>query len=149
MALQSKEITDLYGSVKRLLEIWMRIKLAIQRSFGKEPISAEQEQAFLKLKSDLSRLYRKVGDKLPPELGFEGDEMIEMMKNATTMANVQQLPLTEKRNIFSKWHRIYVLMTRAFGAMEVMNEGYHPRLHRNLLKTKKGKKARGKPLAKR
>lgn len=149
MALQSKEIAELYDSMKTLLGIWMRIKLAIQRSFGKDPVSTEQEQAFLKLKSDLSRLYRRVGEKLPPELGFEGDEMIEMMKNATTMANLQQLPLTEKRNIFSKWHRIYVLMTRGFGAMEVMNEGYHPRLHRDLLKTKKGKKAKGRPSAKR
>jgi hypothetical protein len=144
MALQAKEISDLYGSLKTLLEIWMRIKLAIQRAFTGEAPTADQEQAFLKLKSELSRLYRTVGEKLPPDLKFEGEAMIEMMKNATSMKNLQAVPVAEKRNMFSKWHRFYVLMTRSFGAMEVMNEGYHPRLHRERLKTKDNKSSKSK-----
>jgi hypothetical protein len=134
MALNPKEVAELHHLVKTLLENWMNTKLAIQRAFGKNPITQEQESAFLKLKSDLSRTYRIVSDRLPKDLQFEGDAMIEMMKNATTMEHLHALPLSEKRNVFSKWHEIYIKMTRTFGALEVINEGYYPRLHRDLLR---------------
>lgn len=140
MALNPKEVEELHHSLKNLLEIWMHIKLAIQKSFGKGPITKEQEQAFLKLKSDLSRLYRIVNDRIPKDLQFDGDEMIDMMKNATTMEHIHALPLTEKRNVFSQWHKIYILLSRSYGAFEVINEGYYPRLHRELLKFKGGAK---------
>lgn len=135
MALNPTEVAELHTSVKTVLEIWMRIKLAIQKAFGKEEMTKEHEAAFLKLKSDLSRLHRSLSERLPKELQFEGDEMIEMMKNATTMQNLHSLPVSEKRNVFARWHKIYVLMTRTFGALEVINEGYYPRIHRDLLKT--------------
>ena len=101
MAFTPKEVAELNASLQRLLEIWMRIKLAIQKAFGKGAITRELEQAFLKLKSDLSRLYRVIGDRLPKELQFDGNEMIEMMKSATTMQNLHSLPLEEKRKVFS------------------------------------------------
>ena len=146
MGIGPAEVAELHGAVKNLLEIWMRIKLAIQKAFGKEELSKEHEAAFLKLKSDLSRFHRQISEKLAEEkLTFEGDEMIEMMKNATTMQYLHALPVAEKRNVFSKWHKIYVLMSRTFGALEVMNEGYFPKLHRDLLKTPdKNPKAKGK-----
>lgn len=136
MALNPKEVEELHHLVKSLLETWMNIKLVIQKAFGKNPITKEHESAFLNLKSNLSRTYRLISDRLPKDLQFEGDQMIEMMKNATTMEHLHALPLSEKRNVFSKWHEIYVLMTRTFGALEVINEGYYPRLHRDLLKPK-------------
>lgn len=149
MALSSEDITNLHSSTKTILEIWMRIKLAIQTAFRKVEITKEHEHAFLQLKSDLSRKYRSVSDKLPAELQFDGDDMIDLMKNATTMKQVQTLPMAEKRNIFSRWHKIYVLINQTFGALEVMNEGFTPRLHRDLLKMdydakKKGKKKKKK-----
>jgi len=136
MALNPKRVEELYASMKSLLEIWMRIKLVIQKAFSKEDITREHETAFLNLKSSLSRLYRTVGDHLPKDVQFDGDEMVEMMKSATTMKFLQNLALDEKRKIFSNWHRLYVLMTRTFGALEVVNEGYYPRLHRGRLQTK-------------
>ncbi len=145
MALTPPKVAELNQSMKHLLEIWMKIKLAMQRAFGREEITKEHEGAFLKLKSDLSRLYRVVADQLPRELSFEGDQMIELMKNATTMEHLRALPVKEKRNVFSQWHKIYVLMTRTYGAFEVLNEGYYPSLHRALLAPKgAAKKGRGR-----
>lgn len=152
MALNPKEVEELHHSLKNLLGIWMHIKLAIQKAFGKGAITKAQEEAFLNLKSNLSRLYRVVGDRLPKDIQFGGDEMIDIMKNATTMEHLHSLPLAEKRNVFSQWHKIYILMMRSFGALEVINEGYYPRLHRGLLESAakgKGSKKKGKGKKKR
>jgi hypothetical protein len=143
MALTPQDVPVVLHSMKNLLESWMRNKLAIQKAFGKGPITKEQENAFLKLKSDLSRLYRQVAEKLPDELQFDGQAMIEMMKNATTMQHMHGLPPGEKRNYFAQWHRLYVLMSRTYGALEVVNEGYYPQLHRDLMKPK-GERAKSK-----
>lgn len=144
MALNPKEVEGLHGSTRKLLEIWMKTKLAIQRGFGKEAISKEHETAFLNLKSDMSRLYRSIGDRLPKDLQFEGDEMMDMMKNAMTLQQLQTLPIGEKKQMFAKWHKLYVLMTRTYGALEVLNDGYYPSLHRDLMKPKP-KKQKIKP----
>ncbi len=152
MALNPDDVGELNKLMRSQLEVWMHIKLAIQKAFGKTPITRDHENAFLKLKSDLSRLYRVVSEKVPKELQFEGDDMIDLMKGVTTMAYLNALPLTEKQNILNKWHRIYVLMSRTFGSLEVMSDGYYPRLHRALLKPDQGRgkgKKRGKKKKKR
>ena len=143
MALTPKDVALLHADLKKLLEVWMRIKVAIQKAFGKGPFEKDQEQAFLNLKSDLSSMYRCVGEQLPKDLQFDGDSMIELMKNATSLQYVNTLPEGEKRILISKWHKIYTMMTRTFGALEIINEGYYPRLHRHLLGSKK--KTKGKP----
>lgn len=112
----------------------MRIKLAIQKAFSKGEITREQEHAFLQLKSDLSRLHRSVGERLPKDLQFEGSVMVEMLKNAISMQHLQNQPVTEKRNLFSLWHKVYVRLSRTYGALEVIHEGYYPSLHRDKLR---------------
>ncbi len=134
MALTPKEVADLNVTMKNLVEVWMRIKLAIQKAFGKGEITKEQEGAFLQLKSDLSRQYRSVADRLPKDLQFDGDQMMDMLKNAISMQHLQNQHINDKRNMFSLWHKVYVKMTRTFGAVEVINEGYYPSLHRDLLR---------------
>lgn len=144
MALNPVEVNQLYGSVKSLLEIWLRIKLALQKAFAKGELTREQENAFLQLKSELSRNYRPVADKLPKDLQFDGEQMMEMMKNAISMQHLQNLAVNDKRNMFTAWHKIYVKMTRTYGALEVIDQGYYPSIHRDLLKTTKPV-AKGKP----
>lgn len=145
MALNPVEVAQLNGSVKALLEIWLRIKLALQKAFSKGELSREQENAFLQLKSDLSRTYRQIAERLPKDLAFDGDLMIEMMKNAISMQHLQNQAVNDKRNMFTAWHKIYVKMTRTYGALEVIDQGYYPSIHRDLLKSTKPAAKTGKP----
>lgn len=126
----------------------MRIKLAFQKAFGKGEITREQESAFLQLKSDLSRFYRTVADRLPKDLSFDGDQMIEILKNAISMQHLQNQAIAEKRTLFSNWHKIYVKMTRTFGALEVINDGYYPQLHREMVREQKKTTRTGGPKGK-
>ncbi len=134
MAFTPPEVAELNQVMKQMVDSWLRIKLAMQKAFGKGEITKEQENAFLQLKSDLSRYYRNMTERLPKDLHFDGDQMMEMLKNSISMQHLQGQPMTEKRNIFSLWHRVYVKMTRTHGALEVINDGYYPSLHRDLLR---------------
>lgn len=134
MALTPKDIDELYDSIKKLLELWMRTKLVILKAFGDEEITREHENAFLQLKSEISRIYRAVSEKLSTGLKFDGDKMMEMLKNAMTMEHLHQQPPSERQVLYRIWHQIYIKVTRTLGALEVMKSGYYPNLHRERLK---------------
>lgn len=142
---EQKEVLETQHAVKTVLENWMRIKLALQKAFSQGPIVKEHEDAFLKLKSDLSRVNRQLSDKLPSNLGFDSALMMDMMKNATTMQNLHSLPPQERRGMLDQWHKIYILLNRSLGALEVVGEGYYPSLHRSKLITEPLRSAGGKP----
>ncbi|MCL5271148.1 MAG: hypothetical protein M1457_11525 [bacterium] len=133
MALTPKDVDDLTESMKKLLELWMRIKLVLLKAFGAEPVTREHENAFMQLKSDVSRIYRATSNRLSSGLQFEGDKLVEMLKNAMTMAHLQKLSPNEKQSIYVVWHLLYIRMTRTLGALETMKAGYYPHMHRSRL----------------
>ena len=138
MPLSPPEVEELDENVKKLLELWMNTKLAFIKAFdNRSELSREHEGAYLNLKSDLSRIYRIMSEKLPKGLLFEGEKMIDMLKNAMTMETLRQFPPSERQNYYKTWHNIYIRLTRTLGALDVMKAGYYPHLHRELLKSKK------------
>lgn len=150
MALTPKVVPELQVQGKALLENWMRLRLAFQRAFSKGPIARDHENAFLQLKSELARLNRIFQEQLPQTISYGSEDVADMMKNTTTLQQLHSLPPHERVNIFTQWHKIYVKINRMLGALDMINEGYYPALHRNLLmiekrlpasaKTKKAKK---------
>lgn len=136
MALIPKDVDELYDASKKLLEMWMRTKLVFLKAFGDEEMTREHENTYLQLKSEVSRLFRAISEKLPPGLKFDGDKMMEMLKNAMTMDHLHQLPASERQVIYRMWHQIYIKLTRTVGALEVMKSGYYPHLHRARFKNR-------------
>lgn len=136
MALTPKDVDDLHENVKKLLEMWMKTKLVFTKAFGEEEISREHETGFLNLKSEITRIYRTLSDKLPPGLRFDGDKAMDLLKNAMSMEHLQKLPPSERQNIFKIWHAVYIRLTRTLGALETMQQGYYPHLHRTRLQSR-------------
>lgn len=139
-----KEVLETQHAVKAVLENWMRIKLAFQKAFSQGPITKDHETAFLKLKSELSRANRQLSERLPTNLGYDSAQMMDLMKNATTLQSLHSLPPQERRNVLAQWHRIYIQLNRSLGALEVVGEGYYPSLHRGKLLTEKPRTTAGK-----
>ena len=137
MPLSPPEVEELDDNAKKLLELWMNTKLAFITAFGNKELTREHETAYLNLKSDISRIYRVMSEKLPKGLLFEGEKMIEMLKNAMTMETLRQFPASERQNCYKIWHNVYIRLTRTLGSLDVMKAGYYPHLHRDLLKSKK------------
>lgn len=134
MALTPKDIDALHDSVKEIADLWLRIKLVFMKSFSGGGLTREHEAAYLQLKSDISRISRTLEKTLPSGLDFEREKMIEMLKNAITMDHLQKLPEKDQQSLLKMWHKIYIQMERALGAMETMRSGYFPHAHRPMLK---------------
>lgn len=137
MALNPTVVATLNEQVKKLLDLWMRARLVFIKSFGNQPIGDDQENAYLELKSEIQRLYRASSEELTPGLKFDGDKMIETLKNAISMAQLRQQNVQERQKYFAIWHQIYIKLTRTLGALEVINAGYFPHEHRAMLKSTK------------
>lgn len=136
MALNPQDVDILYEEVKKLLEMWMKTKLVFAKAYGEAEVSREQENAYLQLKSEISRIYRAISDKLTAGLKFDGDKMMEMLKNAMTMEHLHNQPPSERQVTMRLWHQIYIKMTRTLGALDVIKSGYYPNLHRARLKSR-------------
>jgi hypothetical protein len=134
MALTPLEVDDLHEQIKKLLELWMRTKLVFLKAFGDEPITREQEAAYLQLKSEVARINRAISAKLPSGLLFEGEKMNETLKNAMTMEHLHNQPPAERQLYYATWHRVFIRLTRTLGALDLMKAGYYPHLHRELMK---------------
>jgi hypothetical protein len=135
MALTPLVVDELSEQNKKLLELWMKIKLVFLKAFAEGEITREQEGQYLQLKSEISRIYRVVSEKLPVGLKYDGDKMMDMLKNAMTMEHLQQLPAGERQTLNRLWHQIYIKLTRTLGALDVMKSGYYPHLHRARFKS--------------
>lgn len=135
MALTPPVVAKLVEDAKKLLDLWMRTKLVFLKAFGNEPITEEQENAYLQLKSEIQRLYRSISEELTPGLKFEGDLMIESMKNAISMEHLRGSSPQDRQKYFSIWHQVYIRLTRTLGALDVIHAGYYPHEHRPLLQS--------------
>lgn len=133
MALTPTDVDELYDNAKKLLEFWMKIKLVFNAAFSDGEITREHEAGYLQLKSEISRIYRIIADKLPVGLKFDGEKALEMLKTAMSMEHLQKLIPAERQNQFKTWHLVYIRLTRTLGALEIMKQGYFPHLHRQRL----------------
>jgi hypothetical protein len=137
MALTPHTVAELNENVKKLLDLWMRTRLVFIKAFGNQPIDDAQENAYLELKSEIQRLYRTISENITSGLMFDGDKMIETMKNAISMDQLRQQAAKERQSYLATWHQIYIRLTRTLGALEVINAGYYPHEHRSMLQSYK------------
>lgn len=148
MALNPTEVKELQHLIKNLLKMWMQCKLAFNKAFSEGAIVKENESTFLKLKAELSRIAKNVQNRLPADLQFGGNDLIDLLKNATSLQLLHSFPQADRIKVLNNWHSVYVKLNRTMGALEVLDEGYYPRLHRHLIsgeqpgKKKKRKKAK-------
>ena len=134
MALTPSVVESLEGEIQSLLEMWMRVKLAFVKAYGDAEITPELERGFMQIKTELSAAYRNIEGDLVPGLKFDGEKMAELMKNAINMRHVRRQPTADRTTTFVLWHRIYVKLTRALGALKVIRSGYYPSIHRHRLR---------------
>jgi len=107
---------------RTLLSFWLRTRDYLLMAFQSEPITREQEQAFLELKSETARCQRVVGGKMPEDLKFGSDKITDFLRQAISVAHLRGLPMADKRALVGFWHFASVMLHRAVGALEFMNE---------------------------
>jgi len=117
-----EEREELLKEARELLKHWMRFRDYLLMGFQDTPITPEQEQAFLELKSRTARSQRVVAQKMPENLKFGEDKITDLLRQAISIAHIRGLPVADKRGLIGAWHVASVMLHRAVGALEYINE---------------------------
>jgi len=112
----------LLRDTRTLLNLWLRIRDFLLLAFQNDPIGREQEQSFLELKSETARCQRVVSGKMPEDLRFGADKITDFLRQAIAVAHLRGLPMADKRGLVGGWHVASVMLHRAVGALEFINE---------------------------
>jgi hypothetical protein len=114
------------ADAQTLLQLWLRAKAFLAKATTEEPITREEEQTFLETKSDISKMQRSIAQKLPPDVSFGADRMQEILRQSISISHLRNLPKTDKQSLASNWHYVFINLSRAMGALQLLAEGYTP-----------------------
>lgn len=115
------DATEAANSVSAL---WMEFRKHLRKSFSSQEIQPEEEQRFLEVKSELSRLQRILAQKLPEGAQYGSKEITEVMSSSISIGTVRELPAADKKNLYQRWHECYIAMQRLLGTLDLLREGY-------------------------
>ena len=115
---------------RKMLDYWLQLKSYIILAFGRGQITPEAEQKFLALTTALQKQQRVISPAIPGDIDFGGDKMIEFLRTAISLDHLRSLPEPDKRTLYSAWHSVYILLTRAVGAMRFIADGYQHKVER-------------------
>ncbi len=118
---------------KNLLKLWVSFRKYFQRSFTSEPISRQEEQDFLELKSTLAKNHRALAQRSNGLFYHGGDKILEILRQSISVGHLRALPIGDKRTLYTNWHTVFVYLSRTVGAYRFLAEGFVP-----LLREKKG-----------
>lgn len=111
---------------QNLMQLWIRTKSFLLKAISEQPITREDEQAFLETKSDISRYQRVLGPKLPEDADFGASRMQELLRQSISIGHLRGLPKSDKQNLLTAWHHVFIRLSRATGALQFVVEGYVP-----------------------
>ncbi len=118
---------------KNLLQLWVSFRTYFQRSFTSEPISRQEEQDFLELKSTLAKSHRALAQRSNELFYYGGDKILEILRQSISVGHLRALPIGDKRTLYTNWHSVFVYLSRTVGAYRFLAEGFVP-----LLREKRG-----------
>ena len=111
-------------AAKTLLDSWLKYKGLIALAFSNRPLGDPAEQQFLEVTGNLQRQQRAVMKLFPRDISCGDKVMTGLMRDSVSLQHLRDLPEYDKKKLYSNWHSVYVLMTRAAGAMQFIAEGY-------------------------
>lgn len=114
------------AEAQTLLQLWVKAKAFFAKADTQEPVSREEEQAFLDMKSEISRAARSVGPKLPQGVTFAPEKLQEILRQSISISHVRAMPKADRSTLMGNWHHVFIYMSQAVGALQFIAEGYVP-----------------------
>lgn len=118
-----------------LVKNWLEFRKFLRLAISDQPISREHDQAFLEIKSAVSRNYSQLRNRLPRQLAGSPERMQDLMKAALSVTHVRNMPSPDRRGLYAHWHAFYVELCRIAGALKYMaDEKYYPKFEEKNVK---------------
>lgn len=114
----------LLADAQRLTTLWIQFRNYFAKAVSEEPLTREDEQGFLESKSEIQKLQRGLGQRMPPGLTFGADRLADLLRHSITLGHLRALPKTDRMGLFSTWHHVFIYLSQATGALQFISEGY-------------------------
>jgi len=124
--MKKQDATENQKVVSEVLQQWLGFKRFVLKAFGQEPISPEDEQEFLEIKSNVNKVGRLLNERVK-DIGFEGDKVGAILRQCISVSQLRSMPVPERRGLYKEWHSIFVNFNYVLGAVEMFAEGWIPR----------------------
>jgi hypothetical protein len=128
-ALSEAYLEETQRELEIIYDLWMKLRQAIERAVSGEVISREEENEFLKIKSDGTKYHRILKGKLSDQktkikkLEFNYDRMVEIFRGTISIAHIRNLPDADQTKMRSDWHRIAIQLLFILGSYEFLQSG--------------------------
>jgi len=129
MGKKASKYDELLAAANGVSALWMEFRKHLRKSFGAQEIQMAEEQRFLEVKSELSRLQRFLAQKLPEGLQYGSKDVSEVMMASVSIGTVRDLPAVDKKNLYQRWHDCYIGLQRLLGVLDVLRDGYPVQFH--------------------
>lgn len=114
------------NEAQSLMQLWLKTKTFFGKANTEDPISREEEQAFLESKSEISKYIRTLAPKLPADVQFGGEKIQDLLRQSISIGHLRSLPRADRQTLMSTWHQIFIQISRSAGALQFIAEGYMP-----------------------
>jgi hypothetical protein len=121
---QVSKYDETISAANSVAALWMDFRKYLRKGLRNQEILPEDEQRFLEVKSELARLQRFLGQKLPEGLLYGSKNIAEVMTSSISIGTVHDLPSADKRGLYERWHECYVAIQRLLGTLDVLRDGY-------------------------
>jgi len=128
MAKKKKKPTkteELVSAAENVVSLWVEFRKCFRRAFGSHEITPQEEQHFLEIKSNLSRLQRVLAQRLPEGFKYGSKGITELMAQCVSIASLRELPVNDKKGLYLEWHKAFISLQNLRGILDMMEEGHH------------------------
>ncbi|NQU41838.1 hypothetical protein HQ520_01035 [bacterium] len=133
---QAEKNQELIDTASRISNLWMEFRKCLRMAFTTKPVTREQEQGFLDLKSGLARLQRSLAQRMPEGFRYGSKGMHDLMGSSISIATLRELPTNDKKQLYIRWHEAHIALQHLMGILDLLAEGYPVRFE--ALKKKTG-----------
>lgn len=123
---EREEIEFRIAAIKKFLELWGKYDEMFQRAYREEgPIDQEDEEEFLKLKSELARRHQYLMEYLKEEYNL-GVPITPYLSDTVTLDNMRGIHFDFYKKLCGQWHATFLALNNALGYLMVHLEDQIP-----------------------
>lgn len=115
---------NLERNIKRLeefVELWRQLSGFLDRGFKQGSFAAEEEQAFLELKSQIARGHELLMTTLGGAAERD-DKALRLLNTVPSLQSFKELPEGMARKVASEWHATFIAMQALLGRLNGRRE---------------------------
>ncbi len=115
---------ELAEATDKVIGLWLKMRSVFRQTAEKDQPEAEEEHNFLELKSQIARLQRFIGLRLPENYKFGSSRMSDLMGQVVSLQALSDLPEPDRSSLYNEWHESYIMLQQLRGVIDVMLEGF-------------------------